>query len=92
MTVRFRGREITYPELALEDLREIAESLKDVAEIEQAPNMEGKTMYMMLTAKRPSSGAPKQGDKEVETKLEAKANTKVESKETAVAVKAEPSA
>jgi translation initiation factor IF-3 len=48
VTVRFRGREITYPELALEDLREIAEDLKDVAEIEQPPNMEGRTMFMML--------------------------------------------
>ena len=52
VTIRFRGREITYPELALEDLREIAEELSDVAEIEQAPNMEGKTMFMMLTPKR----------------------------------------
>jgi translation initiation factor IF-3 len=52
VTVRFRGREITYPELALEDLREIAEELKDVADIEQAPNMEGRTMFMMLAPKR----------------------------------------
>lgn len=52
VTIRFRGREITYPELALEDLREIAEDLKDVADIEQAPNMEGRTMFMMLTPKR----------------------------------------
>jgi translation initiation factor IF-3 len=52
VTIRFRGREITYPELALEDLREIAEELKDVADIEQAPNMEGRTMFMMLTPKR----------------------------------------
>ncbi|HNX46828.1 MAG: translation initiation factor IF-3 [Anaerolineaceae bacterium] len=52
VTIRFRGREITYPELALEDLREIAEELKDVAEIEQPPNMEGKTMFMMLTPKK----------------------------------------
>lgn len=92
VTVRFRGREITYPELALEDLREIAESLKDVAEIEQAPNMEGKTMYMMLTAKRPSSGAAKPGDKETEIKPETKATPKVESRETAAVSKAEPSA
>jgi translation initiation factor IF-3 len=48
VTIRFRGREITYPELALEDLREIAEELSDVSEIEQAPNMEGRTMFMML--------------------------------------------
>ncbi|MFZ3151333.1 MAG: translation initiation factor IF-3 [Anaerolineaceae bacterium] len=52
VTIRFRGREITYPELALEDLREIAEDLKDVGEIEQAPNMEGRTMFMMLTPKK----------------------------------------
>ena len=92
VTVRFRGREITYPELALEDLREIAESLQDVAEIEQAPNMEGKTMYMMLTAKRPSAGATKQIDKDLETKPEVKSSTKVDPKETVAAVKAEPSA
>ena len=52
VTIRFRGREITYPELALEDLREIAESLKDVADIEQAPTMEGRTMFMLLTPKK----------------------------------------
>lgn len=49
VTVRFRGREITYPELALEDLKEIAEELSDVATIEQVPNLEGKVMTMMLT-------------------------------------------
>jgi translation initiation factor IF-3 len=48
VTIRFRGREITYPEIALEDLREIAEELSDVSEVEQAPNMEGRTMFMML--------------------------------------------
>jgi translation initiation factor IF-3 len=46
--IRFRGREITYPELALEDLKQIAEDLSDVSTIEQAPNMEGRTMFMML--------------------------------------------
>ena len=48
VTIRFRGREITYPELALEDLREIAEELSEVSEVEQAPKMEGRTMFMML--------------------------------------------
>lgn len=52
VTIRFRGREITYPELALKDLREIAEELSDVSEIEQAPNMEGRTMFMMLAPKK----------------------------------------
>jgi translation initiation factor IF-3 len=46
--IRFRGREITYPEIALEDLRSIAEELTDVGTIEQAPTMEGRTMLMTL--------------------------------------------
>jgi translation initiation factor IF-3 len=52
VTIRFRGREITYPEIAMEDLREIAEMLSGVSDIEQAPNMEGRTMFMMLAPKR----------------------------------------
>jgi translation initiation factor IF-3 len=47
--IRFRGREITYPEIALEDLKQIAEELSDVSKIEQSPKMEGRTMFMMLT-------------------------------------------
>jgi len=58
VTVRFRGREIDYPELALEDLREIAQELVDIAAVEQAPMMEGKTMTMVLNALRPSKKKP----------------------------------
>jgi translation initiation factor IF-3 len=47
--IRFRGREITYPEIALENLKEIAEELADISTIEQPPKMEGRTMFMMLT-------------------------------------------
>lgn len=46
--IRFRGREITYPEIALEDLRDIAEDLSDVGVIEQAPSMEGRSMLMVI--------------------------------------------
>jgi len=48
VTIRFRGREITYPEIALEDLREIAQELSDVGTVEQAPAIEGRAMSMML--------------------------------------------
>ena len=48
VTVKFRGREMDYPEIALEDLREIAQSLADVSIIEQAPMMEGRTMLVVL--------------------------------------------
>jgi translation initiation factor IF-3 len=46
--IRFRGREITYPEIALNDLKEVAEALADVAIIEQTPALEGRTMLMVL--------------------------------------------
>ena len=51
--IRFRGREITYPEIALNDLKEIAEELADLAVIEQAPALEGRTMLMVLAPGKP---------------------------------------
>ena len=55
VTVRFRGREITYPELALEDLKEIADELADVGSIEQPPMLEGRVMLMILSPAKPGS-------------------------------------
>jgi len=46
--IRFRGRERDYPEIALEDLREIANELEDISVIEQAPAFEGRTLLMVL--------------------------------------------
>lgn len=47
--VRFRGREITYPEIGREMLNRIAQELGDVSEIEQAPRMEGHSLLMILS-------------------------------------------
>lgn len=52
--IRFRGREITYPEIAREHLTEIAEELSDVAMVEQRPNLEGRTMLMVLSPAKKS--------------------------------------
>jgi translation initiation factor IF-3 len=49
--VRFRGREITYPEIGREMLDRIAEELGDVSEVEQRPRMEGRSMLMILSPK-----------------------------------------
>jgi len=46
--IRFRGREIDYPQIARDQLDEIAQELQDVAAIEQPPTMDGKTMLMVL--------------------------------------------
>ncbi|MBL7184285.1 MAG: translation initiation factor IF-3 [Anaerolineae bacterium] len=47
--VRFRGREITYPEIGREMLKRIAQELEDVSSIEQSPRMEGRSMLMILS-------------------------------------------
>jgi len=56
--VRFRGREITYPEIGREMLKRIAQELEDVSSIEQSPRMEGRSMLMILSPKDQNS----QGD------------------------------
>ena len=42
------SREITHPEIARQDMTEIAEDLKDIADVEVVPNMDGRTMLMVL--------------------------------------------
>lgn len=46
--VRFRGREIQYPEIAREMLDDIAKEVEDVGVIEAPPKMDGRTMLMVL--------------------------------------------
>ncbi|HLU35544.1 MAG TPA: translation initiation factor IF-3 [Thermomicrobiales bacterium] len=52
LTVLFRGRSITHPELGKDLLERLAEQLKDVGAIEQQPRMEGRTMTMHMAPLR----------------------------------------
>jgi translation initiation factor IF-3 len=52
--VRFKAREITYPELGQKALQDIAEELSDIAIVEQKPKLEGWRMTLMLA---PEGGA-----------------------------------
>jgi translation initiation factor IF-3 len=47
--VRFRGREITHPEVARKLLGRVAGDLSDVSQIEKYPAMEGRSMLMILS-------------------------------------------
>jgi len=47
----FRGREITHPELGKEVLDKIAEEIEDVGVVEQAPKLEGRNMTMLIVPK-----------------------------------------
>ena len=60
--IRFRGREITYPEIALQDLREVADELKDLAFVEQEPDREGRSILMVLAPLK-TKGKKTQPDK-----------------------------
>jgi translation initiation factor IF-3 len=51
VSVFFRGRSITHPELGRAMLDKIAEKVSDIASVEQPPRMEGRSMSMMLIAK-----------------------------------------
>lgn len=46
--IQFRGREIHYPEIAMEMLEDIARELSDVGDVEQRPSKEGRSMLMVL--------------------------------------------
>jgi translation initiation factor IF-3 len=48
VTCRFRGREITHPEMAARPLRFIVDRTKDVATVEVQPRMDGRTMTLIL--------------------------------------------
>ncbi len=71
VTVKFRGREMDYPEIALEDLKEVAQTLSDVGVIEQAPMMEGRTMLVVLAPGKPSAKKKEKVESPVEVPAEA---------------------
>ena len=48
VTVMFRGREITHPDLGWKLLQRMAETLKEVALPEKQPSLEGKRMNIIL--------------------------------------------
>jgi len=46
--IRFRGREIHHPEVARELLKRVATDVQDVTTVEAMPNMDGRSMIMVL--------------------------------------------
>ncbi|HEY9835588.1 translation initiation factor IF-3 [Oscillatoria sp. HE19RPO] len=51
-TITFRGREIQHTDLAEELLKRMAADLEEVAEVQQAPKKEGRSMMMLLSPKK----------------------------------------
>ncbi len=51
VSVFFRGREITHPELGRQMLMTVMEQLRDVAKLDIDPRLEGRNMAMLVTPK-----------------------------------------
>jgi translation initiation factor IF-3 len=51
-TIMFRGREIQHRNLAQQLLTRMADDLREIAEVQQAPKQEGRTMMMLLSPKK----------------------------------------
>jgi translation initiation factor IF-3 len=51
VTMMFRGRQITHPELGREVVDRVAEELADIAKVESDPKLEGRSMTMILSPK-----------------------------------------
>jgi translation initiation factor IF-3 len=54
VTMRFRGREVTHPEIGNEILSRLRDSVVDYGEVEIAPRLEGRQMTMVLAPVRSS--------------------------------------
>ncbi len=51
-TVKFKGREMAFPDIGLTKLKIIVSELSDISEIENEPKLVGYTMSMTLVPKR----------------------------------------
>jgi translation initiation factor IF-3 len=83
VTLMFRGREITHPDLGWKILQRMAEVLKEVGVLERQPLMEGRRMDIIIA---PANAKPKtkpevKAEAKPAVKPEAKAEVKTEVKE-----------
>ena len=59
VTIMFRGREVSHPELGMKILQELAEQVSAVAKVEAAPKLDGRNMTMVLAPDRRARQAPR---------------------------------
>ena len=52
LTIRFKGRQMAHTELGLEVLERFTERLKDLADVQEKPKLDGRVMTMLLVPKK----------------------------------------
>ena len=58
ITCRFRGREITHPEMAMRQLQFIIDNTRELAIVEMTPKMEGRTMTLIIAPSNKNAPRP----------------------------------
>src|SRR5579871_4029578 len=72
ITIMFRGREMSHPELGKKILDQVAEQVASVAKVEAAPKLDGRNMIMVLApdrrgqVRKPPAGRPDAASPEAE--------------------------
>lgn len=79
LSVMFRGREVTHPEVGHDVLNRALGKLGEVASVEKPPGMEGRFLTVILT---PGAKKPPRPKQEAEVGVAATGTTEEETKET----------
>ena len=67
VTMRFRGREVTHPEIGNQILTKLFESIEEYGEVETSPKMEGRQMTAVLApVYRPAEQSPQNDERDDE--------------------------
>jgi translation initiation factor IF-3 len=85
---RFRGREIAHREIGLEHLKRVADSLADIAKVEQSPRWMGKEASIILSPDKPKVEAVKrklEKERAEKAKAEGKSEAQLAAEEEAKA-------
>jgi translation initiation factor IF-3 len=61
VTIMFRGREVSHPELGMKILDDLAQQVSSVAKVEAAPKLDGRNMVMVLAPDRRARQAARKG-------------------------------
>ena len=91
VTMRFRGREVTHPEIGRDILRRLTESVENLGVVETPPRLDGRQMTLVL-APLPRSERKKYEASQAAAKAEAAERSAEEADRTAEAAEAEAEA
>ena len=74
LSVIFRGRSITHPEIGVTLLRRMTESLQDEAKLEKSPTMEGRRLSIIIAPMLQRPKGERESEEKVNRETEAVAN------------------